>query len=112
MQDLNAHSCLMGLEIGKMLCAKPRVSVNMRARCHKHAVTMLTRPGQVDEQLKESSRVKRRKIGTAFRKLSKVYSNFSAKALLFVRASKMRSQISSSSFFAELKTMKCFKSGL
>ena len=31
-QDLKAHSCLMGLEIGKMLFAKPRFSVDMRAR--------------------------------------------------------------------------------
>ena len=43
----------MGLEVGKMLCAKPRVSVNMRVCCHKHAVTILTQPGHVDGQLKE-----------------------------------------------------------
>ena len=43
----------MSLEIGKMLCAKPKVSIYMRAHCHKHAVTMLTRLGHVDEQLKE-----------------------------------------------------------
>ena len=45
--------CLMGLEIGKMLCAKQRVSLNMRACCHKYAVTLLTQPGHADEQLKE-----------------------------------------------------------
>ena len=43
-----------GLEIGKLLFAKPRVSVNMRAcLCHQHSVTMLTKPDHVDEQLKE-----------------------------------------------------------
>ena len=53
MQDLKAHSCLMGFEIGKMLRAKLRVSINMRAHCQKHAVTLLTKLGHVDEQLKE-----------------------------------------------------------
>ena len=43
--------------------------------------------------------------------MSKVYPIFPTKALLFVRVSKMRSQISSSSF-SELKTIKCFEGGL
>ena len=54
----------MGYEIGKMLCAKPRVSINMRV-CHAtNVVTMLTQPGYIAEQLNGSSRVKMRKIGT------------------------------------------------
>ena len=44
-------------------------------------------------------------------KLSKLYPIFPARALLFVRESKTRSQISSSSSFSELKMMKCFRSG-
>ena len=31
----------MSLEIGKMLYAKPRVSANMRAHCHKHVVNFV-----------------------------------------------------------------------
>ena len=49
-QDLKAHSCLIGLEIGKMLCAKPLVPES--SLCHKHAVTMLIQPGHINEQLK------------------------------------------------------------
>ena len=60
---------------------------------------------------KSGSRVQRRKIVTASWNFQ-IYSIFPAKALLFVRASKTRSQISCSSSFSELKTMKCFESGL
>ena len=42
-QDMKAHSCLMGLEIEKILYAKPRVSVDS-SLCHKHAVTLLIQP--------------------------------------------------------------------
>ena len=39
----------MGLEIRKMLCAKPRVSFERELR---DAIIMLTQPGHVDERLK------------------------------------------------------------
>ena len=61
---------------------------------------------------RSSARVKRTNIGTASWKWSKVYPIFPTNALLFIMASKTMSQISSSSSFSELKTMKCFKSGL
>ena len=51
--DLKVYSCLMGLKIGKMLCAKPKVSVIDFSLCLKNAVTMLTQPVHIDEQLKK-----------------------------------------------------------
>ena len=44
-QDLKAHSCLMGSEIGKMLFVKTRVSVNMRG----HYVIALRKGKQEEE---------------------------------------------------------------
>ena len=43
----------MSLEIGKMLWAKPRVSVNMRGSYVTNTQLLLTQRGHIDEQLKE-----------------------------------------------------------
>ena len=95
-----------------MLRAKPRVSVDESSLCHKHAVTMLAQPGHVDEQLKERLKSQKEENRNCLLKIVQIYPIFLTKALLFVRASKTRSQISSSSSFSELKMMKCFESGL
>ena len=66
---------------------------------------MLTQPGHIDEQLKEGLKSKKEENRKCLLKIVQSIS------ILFPRASKMRSQISSSSSF-KLKIMKCFESGL
>ena len=100
----------MSLEIGKMLCTAQDFRKHESLLCHKHAVTMLIQPGNVDEPLKEWHTSQKKEYMNCL--LSKVYSTFHAKALLFIMVSKTRSQISSSSSFSDLKIMQCFKSGL
>ena len=108
----------MRLEIGKMLCAKPRVARKQESLlCHKQAVTMLTQSGHVDEQLKErlGSESKEGKLELPPENCPNV-SYLSRHGIALRKgkqmASKTRSQILSSSSFSELKTMKCFVSGL
>ena len=57
-QDLKAHSCLMGLQIGKKLWKKALCKIkgyhkHESSLCHKHEVAMLTQPCHADDQLKE-----------------------------------------------------------
>ena len=43
----------MGLEIGKCSVQNQGFRTYESLLCHKHAVTLLTQPGHIDEQLKE-----------------------------------------------------------
>ena len=51
-QDLKAH-CQMVLEIGKRFYSTKDLRKHESSLGHKHAVTILTQPGHIDEQLKE-----------------------------------------------------------
>ena len=85
----------MGLDIEKMLCAKPRVFHKRESSlCHKHAVTLLTQPGHVDEQLKECLKSPKEENKNCHLKIVQSIS-YLAKALLVIRASKTSRQISS-----------------
>ena len=58
----------MGLEVGKILCAKLKISSNMRPRYVAKCSYYLNSPGHVDEQLKEWLKSKK-KIGNCLLKI-------------------------------------------
>ena len=94
------------------LCKTKGFHKHERSLCHKHAVTMFSQPGHVDEQLKEQLKSQKEENRNCLLKIVQSISYLSCHCIALRRASKSRSQISSSSSFSKLKTMKYFKSGL
>ena len=65
------------------LCKAKGFHKHESSLCHIYAVTMLTQPSHVDEQLKEQLKSQRR-YRNCLQKSSKVYPIIPAKALLFI----------------------------